>query len=51
VGLSLGLWAVAVEQRRTAEQRDLAEKNLVLAKQAVDECFGHGSSAGNNSRR
>jgi serine/threonine-protein kinase len=47
VGLGLGLWAVRAEQRKTAWERDqaeanlrLAESNLALAKQAVDECFG-----------
>jgi tetratricopeptide (TPR) repeat protein len=39
VGLGLGLWAVRAEQRRTAQERDQAEANLALAKQAVDECF------------
>jgi serine/threonine-protein kinase len=39
LGLSLGLWAVRAEERRTAEERDLAEANLALARQAVDECF------------
>jgi serine/threonine-protein kinase len=39
VGLGLGLWAVRLEQQRTAAERDLAEGNLKLAKQAVDECF------------
>jgi serine/threonine-protein kinase len=38
-GLGLGLWAVGAEQRRTAQERDLAEANLALARQAVDECF------------
>jgi serine/threonine-protein kinase len=47
VGLALGLWAVGVEQRETARQRDeattqlaRAEANLDLAQKAVDECFG-----------
>jgi serine/threonine-protein kinase len=47
VGLGLGLWAVRAEQGKTANQRDqaeanlrLAESNLALAKQALDECFG-----------
>jgi serine/threonine-protein kinase len=46
VGLSLGLWAVSREQARTAaaleqaeKNLELAEANLALARQAVDECF------------
>jgi serine/threonine-protein kinase len=39
VGLGVGLWAVRAEQVRTAHERDLAEANLKLAKQAVDDCF------------
>jgi serine/threonine-protein kinase len=46
-GLGLGLWAVGVEQRETARQRDQAttqlaraEANLDLAQKAVEECFG-----------
>jgi serine/threonine-protein kinase len=39
VGLGLGLWAVQVEKARTAEERDLAEANLRLAKKAVDDCL------------
>jgi serine/threonine-protein kinase len=39
VGLGVGLWAVRAEQVRTAHERDQAEANLKLAKQAVDDCF------------
>ncbi|MFO0881114.1 MAG: serine/threonine-protein kinase [Gemmataceae bacterium] len=39
VGLAGGLFAVNVEQTRTAQQRDLAESNLELAMKAVDQCF------------
>jgi serine/threonine-protein kinase len=46
LGLGVGLWAVRAEQRKTSQERDqaqanlgLAEANLALAHQAVDECF------------
>jgi serine/threonine-protein kinase len=39
VGLGGGLWAVAAEQRKTAQERDRAQQNLELARTAVDECF------------
>jgi serine/threonine-protein kinase len=39
VGLGGGLWAVAAEQRKTAQERDRAQENLELARTAVDECF------------
>jgi serine/threonine-protein kinase len=37
VGLGLGLWAVRVEQLRTAQERDVAEANLLMTKIAGDQ--------------
>jgi serine/threonine-protein kinase len=39
VGLALGLWAVQHQKARTEQERDLAEANLNLARDAVDRCF------------
>jgi serine/threonine-protein kinase len=38
-GLGSGLYAVRKEERRTAAERDTAQANLKLARQAVDDCF------------
>src|SRR5262249_54786197 len=39
VGLGVGLWVVRAEEQRILAEKRLAEENLKLAKQAVDECF------------
>jgi serine/threonine-protein kinase len=39
VALGVGLWLVNAEKTRTQQALMLAEENLDLAKQAVDECF------------